>query len=345
MAIKKLDDMVDGLDVRREPPVTQYLSTGCDILDLAIADRLPGGFGAGRINHIWGTESSSKSMLVAEVMRSSQAAGGFIELVDSETTFDMVRAETLHDLNVNNLTCLTSDDLDEKQDLTVEYLFDTVIKEGLVKANKKVKAPDLIAIDSLSAISSEVEVVDDISTKTYGATRAKAMSTGFRKYIWKLTEANLTLLFVDQTRDNVGVTFGSKYVRSGGNALGFYASTRIFTKVDSKLKNKYGKVVGIVVEFKVDKNKIAPPFREGKFRILFDYGVDNVGTNILWLKENDPDYKAGKGYYEFNGKKLQGLDKMITYIENEKLEKALSEEVYRVWKIVYEPIDRIRRRR
>lgn len=335
MTIKKLEKITDNLEVKQLPPVTHYLSTGCTILDLAIADRLPGGFGAGRINHIWGTESSSKSMLVAEVMRSAQSLGGFACLVDSETTFDLVRAETLHDIDTKNLIYTMPD----KDELTIEYLFDTIIKEKLKDAGKKRKAPDLLSIDSLSAIPSKVEIGEDMADKTFGVTRAKSLSTGFRKYIWELEKANLTLLFVDQTRQKIGVLFGEKDTISGGKALSFYASTRVKTTVESKIKNKYDKIIGINVKFRVDKNKVAPPFREGVFRILFDYGIDDTGTNIEFLKENQEE----KGWYNICGKKLRSLEDAIKYVEGENLENVLIQEVYKSWKEIYAVVERKRR--
>lgn len=355
MSLKRIKGITDSLKVKNLSPVKDYLSTGCTILDLAIADRLPGGFGGGRISHIYGLESSAKSMIVAEVLASVQRQGGTAELDDSEGSFDFSRAESLHDLNISKLQYLSGKDNDE---LTIETLFDERIQGEIDSrirkadkwlAEKKKKnpkgrhvynyIPSVIGIDSLSAIPSFIEISEAMGEKSYGMTRAKSLSKGFRKCIWKLSKCNLALLFVDQTRQNVGVKFGKKYTFAGGEALKFYASTRIFLKTKEKLENEFGKVIGVVINFVVDKNKIAPPFREGSFRILFDYGIDDTGTNIEFLKENQEE----KGWYNICGKKIQSLNDAIEYTEDENLENDLVQEVYKRWKEIYAVVERKKR--
>ncbi len=330
-------------------PISHYLSTGCTILDLAISNRLDGGFAAGRIGHIWGVESSAKTMFIAEVLGSAQRQGGIAHFVDAEGTWDFQRAKELHDIDINALDYYgkqsmeeenKNSDIDSMKGWTIEYLFDTLIPDIIAK-NKDEKL-GIIGVDSLSAISSTIELEEDIDEKTYGLTRPQALSKGLRKYIWKLTKANLALIFIDQTRQNVGTSFGPKYVFSCGDALKFYASTRIFTSVKSKILNKFKKIIGVNIHFKVDKNKIAPPFREGDLRILFDYGIDNTGTSLDFLYENASD--KVKGWHKFKEKKLR-FDDMINYIEDNNLEKELELEVYHRWNEIYKVPDRKKRNR
>lgn len=330
--MRKIEKPSQKLDVSDLPPVKNYLSTGCTILDLAIADRLPGGFGVGRISHIYGPESSAKSVLLAEPLGSTQRQGGNAYLVDAESTFDLVRGEHLFGIDVENLNYISP--INVEDELTIEYLFDTIISNAL----ENCKNLSVVGIDSLSAMPSEIETDEGISEKSYGTSRAKGLSKAFRKYIWQLANKNLSLIFVDQVRQNVGVMFGKKYVVSGGEALKFYASTRILVRKESSIKNKHGKIIGINVGFIVDKNKIAPPFREGTFRLLFDYGIDDVGTNLQFVKTE-------KLYETPDGKTFKSLNSAIDYIEKNDLEAELIEMVVELWQEIYKRQERKRRKR
>ena len=327
-----------ALKISELPPVSDYLSTGCTILDLSISDRLDGGFGVGRISHIWGKESTAKSILSLEPLGCSQRKGGTATLVDSEGTLDFDRAKNLFGVDTDKLNYISAED-EGIEELTIEYLFDNIIYD-CIKNSKKGK-PSALTVDSLSAITSGMELDNN---DAYGASRAKGMSAGFRKNIWALSKSNLSLIFVDQTRQKIGVTFGKKDTFSGGEALKFYASTRIQVSNFSKIKNKYDKVIGVMIAFEIDKNKIAPPFRSGKFRLLFDYGIDDIGTNLIWLKENDPLYTAKKGFYTFDDKAYR-FDTLVKYIEDNNLEEVLRKEVYRIWKIIYPKLGRKRKLR
>ncbi len=311
-------------------PVTHYLSTGCTILDLAIADRLPGGFAAGRISHVYGPESTAKSVLVQEPLGSAQRQGGEAWFADAEWTLDFGRAD------------LFGLDVDERFHYSnpgnIEELFDGFLAK-ILKGRKVDNPPGAVAVDSLSALPSKTETKDAVGDTGYGVSRAKVLSAAFRKYIWRLNQANLALIFVDQTRDDIGGW--GKYTVSGGKALKFYASTRILLEHSNRILNKNKKVIGVKIRFMVEKNKIAPPFREGKFRLLFDMGIDDVGTNIEWLRENyaeleDNDAKQKGTWYQFKDGKLgPGLAKACQAIEENDREDELVEEVERVWREVY----------
>ncbi len=342
---KEFMDVDDFSLLEKSAPVEKYFSTGCTILDLAIADRLPGGFPAGRISQIWGGESSSKSVLVAEALGSAQRQKGIAFLIDSEATFDMERARRLFGVNIKKLKKRYFSPVEMEKVLTIETMFEDIFPKAIIEA-QKILHPCLLGVDSLSAISSSVEQDERIDDNTYGATRAKGLSLGFRKLSWKITNSGLSLLFVDQTRQKLNASWGDKDTRSGGNALGFYASARIKTTKVGNILNKHKQTIGVIVGFKVDKNKIAPPFRTGEFRILFDYGIDDIGTNISFLMKHDKKFMSGK-WIKLPGmkKKSDGLDTAIKDVEDNNLEEILIEKVYKVWRKIYQTNDRKLRRR
>lgn len=335
----------DSLIVKELEPVKYWLSTGCTILDLSISGGYPGGFAAGRISHIYGPESSAKSVLVAEPMGSAQRQGGRAYMVDAENTFDFSRAG-LFGLNVNeNFDIVSSTDStfskEPPEQIVIEDLFDLYFQKAIEDSKADSSCPYAVGIDSLSAIPSREEMEKELGSG-YGTTRAKMLSAGFRQKIWKLSRCNLALIFIDQTRDAVGSMYKASTV-SGGNALKFYASTRLHVNTESKILNKHKKVVGINVHFKVEKNKIAPPHKEGSFRLLFDYGIDDIGTNLMWLKNNDPDYPGSKGSWfavPSVVKKFNSLDVAVTYVEDHNLEKKVIKHVVSVWNVIHARIER-----
>jgi recombination protein RecA len=338
---KQPESNADYMQVEELAPVTDYLSTGCTLLDLAIADRLPGGFGCGRISHIWGPESSAKSVLVAEPLGAVQRKGGRAYLVDSEGTFDFGRA---HLFGVDGNALEYTDNLGENE-ITVEYLFNNVFSVAEKDALEN-GIPSAVGIDSMSAIPSDKEAEEDTEKSGYGTGRAQLMSLGFRKHIGALSRSNVSLIFIDQARENL-TGMGKKYVFSGGQALRFYASTRVYVEKKGNILNRHKRIVGVEVYFRVEKNKIAPPFREGTFCLLFDYGIDNIQTNLKWLKENDPNISAKSSWFEVPGvsKKFQTIDAAIEYVEKNQLEDELDDAVYSVWRELYEPVERKRRER
>jgi len=319
-------------------PVRNYLSSGCTLLDLAIANRLPGGFPAGRISQIYGDESTAKSVLAAEALGSAQRQGGFASMNDTEGTWDEQRATDLHDVKQANekIWNYTADTR------SIEDLFDVYFK-NLIEKIKDVEAPSCAVVDTLSALPSMAELAGELSKGSYGTSRPLKLSMAFRKYINDFNRTNLGVVFIDQTRDNVGVTFGDTKTTSGGRAVKFYASVRVVLSYEEKIKNSKEKVVGVKLGFFIKKNKIAPPFREGTFRVLFDYGIDDVGSSLEWLHHNDPAGKKEK--WEVSVLKIasNGLNGLAKKVEEGNLEKDLAKEVQRIWNIVYAPSDRKKR--
>jgi recombination protein RecA len=337
------------LDKESLSPVTHYISTGCTLLDLAISNTYPGGFGAGRISHIYGPESSSKSIIAMEPLGSAQRQGGKAYLIETEAVFDESRAQLFGiDTNKDFFVKTPLIDGGTTSPITIEFLFDGLIsmaeKETIKEYSNK---PSVMSIDSLSAIPSSVELSEAMDASSYGMTRAKMLSKGFRTHIEDLGKSNLGLVFVDQTRVDVGSQHNKKTF-GGGEALKFYATTRIYLQKKTDIKNKYDKTIGIEVFFRVDKNKIAPPFREGSFFVLFDYGIDDIGTNLKWMKENNPELtkeQQKSGWYTIGDQKFNGLTNAVSAVEENEWEEWLRQEVARLWHLIYQPVDRKRKLR
>ena len=329
-------EALKGLKRETLPPVTDYLSTGCTILDLAIADQLPGGFGGGRISHIYGSESTAKTVLAQEPLGAVQRAGGFAYFADIEHSLDLERA---------NLFGMKIDESFEySSPSNIEELFDDLIA-GILKDRDEDSESAALAVDSLSALPSKKELEKGLDDVGYGTVRAKQLSAAFRKYIDPLARKNLALIFIDQSRIDITKIFGDKETVSGGRALRFYASTRVQVTHKGKIKNKHKKVIGVEIGFKVVKNKIGPPFREGTFDLLFDIGIDDIVTNLKWLRENSGKPTQKTPILCPDGKTFRGYETAASHIEDNDLEDELQQMVYERWREVYAPIQRKKRKR
>ena len=309
-------EVSESQGLKEEAPVKQIISTGCTLLDLAILNIHPGGIPLGRTVQIYGAESTCKTVLGMTLLGSVQRQNGIAFFGDVENTFDPVWAK-LFGLDCCNkdiwkLGCWWDKKNTEyyiRQPSTIEELFDEYIAEILAIEDNR---PKVVVVDSLTALPSSVEAKDSMDSATYGATRAKAIRLGFRKYQSFLAETNTSLIFIDQTIDNIGVIFGEKETTSGGRALKFFSSVRLHLKNGEKVKNSKEKEIGIWVNFKVSKNKTAPPFRTGRFKIIWDYGIDNIATSLDFIQENSVEVaeeakgtkgekKRKSGWIEFAG--------------------------------------------
>jgi protein RecA len=271
--------------------VTDWSSTGCNILDLAISGRLPGGAPVGRVVQFFGAASTAKSVITETILGYALRSNKQAFLCDVEYTFDPKFA-SIYGLDSRHEDFFWGYDFmpkDKKpatdQPESIEEFFDVYLRGILDKRSRR---PKIVVLDTLTALPSKSELKGVIEEGGYKTTRAKAISEGLRKYLAEMNQRDVSLICVDQTRDNIG-GFGAAEVTNGGRGMEFYASTRIHLKKGPKVKNPNDKVTGVWVKFEVIKNKVSPPFRDGQFRIMFDYGMDNISSNLVWLASNYTD--------------------------------------------------------
>ena len=368
------------------PPCKYFLSTGSTLLDLAISDRLPGGVGSGRTVQLIGDNSSGKTVIMKEILGSAQRQGGYAAEEEAEYTPDHQRA-ALFGLDVGKWkeeVLPTDIDLQKAIKLAPNYvyrnptciedLFDNEIgqlvnlsngkwatfktkknpKTGVTKTTTSfedadtLQGPIAIGVDTFTALPSRAELERPLDQNSYNMERAKAMSAGFRKYVGPMGKQDITVVAVDHIRSSVTSGFGPDWTVSGGKAMQQYASTRIFFKTVGMLKNSHKLDIGAKIHFKVVKNKLAPPGREGDFYILFDYGVDDIRSNMEWLDAQDIEtcLTKEKNTWFWKGEKLDGsFERSIRAIEDKDIDNDLQDEVARVWRILYEPTDRKRKHR
>jgi recombination protein RecA len=333
------------LRVTEVEAVKSWISTGCTVLDLAISGRYPGGIPLGRTVQVYGAGSTCKTVLGMTILGSVQRKGGIAFFADSEHTFDPKWAQLF------GLNCSDPDiwrygfwwEKDKKdlvvQPTTIEELFDIYLKKIVSLDDNR---PKVVVVDSLTSLPSNVELDTKMEDGTYGTSRPKQINLGVRKYLSAMTKSNTSIFFIDQTRDKLGVAFGEKETVSGGRALEFYSSVRIHLKHQEAVKNKKKQEVGIWVGFKIVKNKVAPPFKKGSFKIIWDYGLDDVGSNVDFLKEfqdNSGDTKEKSGRVVFQDKSYY-TNQLINHIEENNLEQELIQEVVRCWNEYFQTDER-----
>ena len=254
----------------------EFISSGCTILDCVLG----GGYPLGRIVNIVGDKSTGKTLLAIEAIANFvlRYPEGNVWYAEVEAAFDKEYAEALG---------MPLDQVEFVEEIfTVEDMFEDL--ENRIKSSEETKTKGLYILDSLDALSDRAELSRDMDAGTYGAEKAKKMSQLFRRLTQRLGGNNITVLIISQVRDNIGVTFGAKHIRSGGRAMDFYASQVIRLSQIKELKktrNKVERTVGIQIKAKCDKNKVGLPFRICQFPIIFGYGVDDLLASLQWLQE------------------------------------------------------------
>jgi recombination protein RecA len=272
----------------------EFYSTGSIGLDIALGGGLP----RGRVVEIYGPESSGKTTLTLQVIAECQKAGGIAAFIDAEHALDPVYAQKL---GVN------MDDLVISQPDSGEQALEIV--DMLVRSN----AFGVIVVDSVAALTPEAELKGDMGDSHMGL-HARLMSQALRKLTGNIKRANTLVIFINQIRMKIGVMFGSPETTTGGNALKFYASVRLDIRRTGAIKSGE-EVVGSETRVKVVKNKIAPPFKQAEFDILYGEGTSREGEIIALGSDLGIIEKSG-AWYSYNGERIgQGKDNVRQYLK------------------------------
>ncbi len=273
----------------RKTMEVEVVRTGNLLIDRALG---VGGFPRGRIVEVFGPESSGKTTLTLTVIAQAQKAGGLAAFIDVEHALDPAYAAKL---GVN------LDDLLVSQPNSGEEALQ--ICEALVRSN----AIDVIVVDSVAALVTRQELEGDIGDSTVGA-QARLMSAALRKLTSLIAKARTICIFTNQIREKIGVMFGNPETTPGGRALKFYASVRCDIRRIGQIKGTDGSVAGNRTKLKVVKNKVAPPFKECEFDIMYNEGISSVGSLLDLAMEFDIVQKRGS-WFSYNGSQLaQGRD-------------------------------------
>jgi recombination protein RecA len=266
----------------------QTVSTGSLGLDIALGI---GGLPRGRVVEIYGPESSGKTTLCLHVVAEIQKAGGVAAYIDAENALDPGYAAKLG-VNVPDLLISQPDTGEQGLEIT-----DMLVRSGGV---------DLIVIDSVAALTPRAEIEGEMGDQLPGL-QARLMSQALRKLTSNIKRTNTLVIFINQIRMKIGVMFGNPETTTGGNALKFYASVRMDIRRTGAIK-KGDEVIGNETKVKVVKNKVAPPFREARFDILYGEGISREGEIIELGVEHKIVEKSG-AWYAYNGEKIgQGKD-------------------------------------
>jgi recombination protein RecA len=264
-------------------------------LDIALGI---GGLPRGRVIEIYGPESSGKTTLALHVIAEAQKAGGICSFVDAEHALDPVYARKLG-VNLDELLISQPDTGEQALEIT-----DTLVRSGAI---------DVLVIDSVAALTPRAELEGEMGASLPGL-QARLMSQALRKLTASISKSNTMVIFINQIRMKIGVMFGSPETTTGGNALKFYASVRLDIRRIGQIKDR-DEVVGNQTRVKVVKNKVAPPFKQVEFDIIYGKGVSKVGELIdLGVKAGIVE-KSGS-WYSYNSERLgQGRENAKTFLE------------------------------
>ena len=286
-SVMKLGDNSANMNVETVP-------TGSLSLDIALG---LGGLPKGRIIEVYGPESSGKTTVALHCVAEVQKRGGIAGFIDAEHALDPVYARNIG-VDIDNLYISQPDCGEQALEIT-----ETMVRSGAV---------DIVVVDSVAALVPKAEIDGDMGDSHVGL-QARLMSQALRKLTAVISKANCIVIFINQLREKVGVMFGNPETTTGGRALKFYSSVRLDVRRTESLKQG-GEIVGNHVRVKVVKNKIAPPFREAEFDIMFGQGISREG-DVLDLAVNAGIVNKSGAWYAYEGDKIgQGRENAKTYI-------------------------------
>jgi recombination protein RecA len=282
---------LDGSEVQQ----VEVIPTGSVALDVALGC---GGLPRGRIVEIYGPESSGKTTLTLHAIAEAQRAGGVCAFIDAEHALDTEYARRLgvdlEDLLVSQPDC-------GEQALEIA---DTLVRTGAI---------DLIVVDSVAALTPRAEIEGEMGDAHMGL-QARLMSQALRKLTAVISKTKTVVIFINQLRQKIGVVYGNPETTTGGNALKFYSSVRLDIRRKKAIK-RGEETVGSEVKVKVVKNKLAPPFREAEFEILYGTGVNKLGELVDTAEKLGLMEKSGT-WYAYQGEKIgQGRDKVLAHLD------------------------------
>lgn len=298
--MKMGDTAVEDVDV---------IPSGSLGLDIALG---VGGYPRGRIIEIYGPESSGKTTLTLHAMAEAQKKGGIAAFIDAEHAFDRVYAEKLG-VDIENLIISQPDNGEQALEIA-----DNLIRSGAV---------DIVIIDSVAALTPKSEIEGEMGDSKMGL-HARLMSQALRKLTASISKTKSTVIFINQLREKIGVVFGNPETTTGGNALKFYASVRLDIRRSTQIKDSDSVATGNKVRVKVVKNKVAPPFKQAEFDIMYGEGISKVGEIIDLGVDYEIIRKAGSWFSYGESRLGQGRDAVKTMLsDNPELMEELEEKI------------------
>ncbi len=300
-SVMKLGDSVADMSIETIP-------TGSLSLDIALG---LGGIPKGRVVEVYGPESSGKTTVALHMVAEVQKRGGIAGFIDAEHALDPTYAKNIG-VDVDNLYISQPDNGEQALEIT-----ETMVRSGAV---------DIVIVDSVAALVPKAEIDGDMGDSHVGL-QARLMSQALRKLTGVISKSNCIVIFINQLREKVGVMFGNPETTTGGRALKFYSSIRMEVRRCETLKSS-GEVIGNRTRVKIVKNKVAPPFKEAEFDIMFGEGISREGDILDLAAEIDVINKSG-AWYAYGGDKIgQGRENAKLYLrENPKIMEEIERKV------------------